>query len=81
MLKRVLIANRGEIALRVRRACREAGIETVPVCAPADAKDIHVPLGPRPVRIGPPPAAYSCVHHTSPDPPASTRGRQRPNHS
>ena len=41
MLKRVLIANRGEIALRVRRACREAGIETVSVYSQADAEALH----------------------------------------
>ena len=47
MLKRVLIANRGEIALRVRRACREAGIETVSVYSQADAEALHVQLARR----------------------------------
>ena len=53
MLKRVLIANRGEIALRVRRACREAGIETVSVYSQADAEALHVQLATRSVCIGP----------------------------
>ena len=44
MLKRVLIANRGEIALRVLRACREMDIETVGVYSEAEAEDVHVQL-------------------------------------
>ena len=62
MLKRVLIANRGEIALRVRRACREAGIETVSVYSQADAEALHVQLAPRSVCIGPPRAADSYLN-------------------
>ena len=56
MLKRVLIANRGEIALRILRACREMGIETVAVYSQADAEALHVQLATRAVCIGPAPA-------------------------
>ena len=62
MLKRVLIANRGEIALRVRRACREAGIETVSAYSQADAEALHVQLATRSVCIGPPRAADSYLN-------------------
>ena len=53
MLKRVLIANRGEIALRVLRACRELGMETVAVYSQADAEALHVQLATQSVCIGP----------------------------
>ena len=53
MLKRVLIANRGEIALRVLRACREMDIETVCVYSEADAESLPVQLAGRAVCIGP----------------------------
>ena len=62
MLRRVLIANRGEIALRVRRACREAGIETVSVYSQADAEALHVQLATRSVCIGPAKAADSYLN-------------------
>ena len=65
MLKRVVIANRGEIALRVRRACREAGIETVSVYSQADAEALHVQLATRSVCIGPPRAADSYLNPTA----------------
>ncbi len=61
MLKRVLIANRGEIALRIIRACREAGIETVAVYSTADAEALHVQLATKAVCIGPAPAARSYL--------------------
>src|SRR3972149_5743818 len=59
MFKRILVANRGEIALRIIRACRELGIETVAVHSDADAAAIHVREADRSVRIGPPPATES----------------------
>jgi 3-methylcrotonyl-CoA carboxylase alpha subunit len=61
MLRRILIANRGEIAVRVIRACRELGVESVAVFSDADAQAPHVSLADRAVRIGPPPAAESYL--------------------
>lgn len=54
MLKKVLIANRGEIALRVLRACKEIGIKTVAVHSTADRDLMHVMLSDESVCIGPP---------------------------
>ena len=62
MLKRVLIANRGEIALRVLRACREMEIETVAVYSTADAEALHVQLATQAVCIGPAKAADSYLN-------------------
>jgi len=62
MLKRVLVANRGEIAIRVIRACRELGIETVAVFSDADVTAPHVLAADRAVRIGPPPPRDSYLN-------------------
>ena len=61
-LRRVLVANRGEIAIRVFRACREAGIETVAVYSDADAGAPHVSAADTAVRIGPPPPRESYLN-------------------
>jgi acetyl-CoA carboxylase biotin carboxylase subunit len=61
MFSRILIANRGEIAVRVIRACREMGIESVAVYSDADAKALHTALADRRVRIGPAAAAESYL--------------------
>ncbi|MBO1079380.1 acetyl-CoA carboxylase biotin carboxylase subunit [Roseomonas haemaphysalidis] len=62
MFKKVLIANRGEIALRVHRACREMGIRTVAVHSTADATAMHVRLADESVCIGPPLARDSYLN-------------------
>ncbi len=62
MFKKILIANRGEIALRVIRACREMGIATVAVYSSADRGALHVPRADEAVFIGPPPPLESYLN-------------------
>ena len=59
-IQKILIANRGEIALRILRAARELGIDTVAVHSTADENAMHVRLATETVCIGPPAAADSC---------------------
>ena len=61
-ISKVLIANRGEIALRIHRACHEMGIKTVAVHSTADSDAMHVRLADQAVCIGPPPAAESYLN-------------------
>jgi acetyl-CoA carboxylase, biotin carboxylase subunit len=62
MFEKVLIANRGEIALRIHRACREMGIKTVAVHSTADARAMNVRLADESVCIGPPAARDSYMN-------------------
>ena len=62
MFEKVLIANRGEIALRIQRACREMGIKTVAVHSTADSEAMHVRLADEAVCIGPPSARDSYLN-------------------
>ena len=64
MFKRVLIANRGEIALRVLRACRELDVDTVTVCSAADRESLPAQMAGRAVCIGPARAADSWLEVT-----------------
>ncbi len=61
--KKVLIANRGEIAVRIIRACREMGIETVAVYSEADKEALHTQLADEAVCIGPAPSSRELSQH------------------
>ncbi len=65
MFERVLIANRGEVAVRIVRACRELGIESVAVYSTADRDALHVRLADRAIHIGPPPGGESYLNVSS----------------
>jgi acetyl-CoA carboxylase biotin carboxylase subunit len=60
-IKKILVANRGEIALRVMRSAREMGIETVAVYSEADRQALHVRFADEAVLIGPPPSSESYL--------------------
>ena len=62
MFEKVLIANRGEIALRINRACHDMGIKTVAVHSTADSHAMNVRLADETVCIGPPPARASYLN-------------------
>ncbi|HQP93194.1 MAG TPA: biotin carboxylase N-terminal domain-containing protein, partial [Thermoanaerobaculia bacterium] len=62
MFRKILIANRGEIALRIIHACRELGIPTVAVYSTADRDSLHVTYADEDVCIGPPPSAQSYLN-------------------
>lgn len=61
MFKKILIANRGEIALRIIRTCKEMGIKTVAVYSTADAESLHVKFADEAVCVGPPPSNLSYL--------------------
>ena len=62
MFDKILIANRGEIAVRIIRACKEMGIATVAVCSQADREALHVQLADEAVCIGPAPSTQSYLN-------------------
>jgi acetyl-CoA carboxylase, biotin carboxylase subunit len=74
VFRRVLIANRGEGAVRIVRACRELGVESVAVYSTADRDSLHVALADQAVQIGPPPAALSYLNIPSLVAAATTTG-------
>ena len=74
MLRRVLIANRGEVAVRIVRACHDLGVEAVAAYSSADRDSLHVRLADRAVHVGPPPAAQSYLNIPSLVAAATTTG-------
>src|ERR1700733_4028287 len=62
MFEKILIANRGEIALRINRACKEMGIATVAIHSTADAEAMHVRMADESVCVGPPASAQSYLN-------------------
>ena len=62
MYKKILIANRGEIALRIIRACHELGLKSVAVYSTADEYSLHVKFADEAVCIGPPPGSQSYLN-------------------
>jgi len=74
VLRRVLIANRGEVAVRIIRACRELGLEAVAVYSTADRDSLHLRLADRAVHVGPPPPAQSYLNIASLVAAATTTG-------
>jgi acetyl-CoA carboxylase biotin carboxylase subunit len=74
VFRRVLIANRGEVAVRIVRACHELGIEAVAVYSTADRDSLHVRLADEAVQVGPPPAAQSYLNIPSLVAAATTTG-------
>src|SRR5438034_4700051 len=74
MFSRVLVANRGEIAVRVIRGLHELGVEAVAVYSTADRDALHVRMADRAVHIGPPPAAASYLRIPSIVAAATTTG-------
>ena len=74
MFKKILIANRGEIALRIIQACKELGIQTVAVYSTADRDSLHVTYADEDVCIGPPPSKAELPQHLA----ASSRRPRSP---
>ena len=72
MIKKILIANRGEIACRVMRTAKKMGIATVAVYSDADARAPHVLMADEAVYIGPPPAAHYAWYGTAGEHAAAT---------
>lgn len=62
MFNKILIANRGEIALRIIRTCKEMGIKTVAIYSTADKESLHVRFADEAVCIGPPPSKDSYIN-------------------
>ena len=62
MFKKILIANRGEIALRIIRTCKEMGIKTVAICSTADKDSLHVRFADEAVCVGPPSSTDSYLN-------------------